>query len=46
MHTITLVRTQILTVAGDGVSTRIVEPVCDAQGHVVGSREADENDLV
>jgi hypothetical protein len=38
--------TQIITLGADGVSTRVAAPVLDSAGHVVGSREADESDLV
>lgn len=36
---------KIVTLAADGVSTRVAAPLLDAAGHVVGTREADECDL-
>ncbi|GBF93146.1 pyruvate kinase [Raphidocelis subcapitata] len=37
---------KILTLGADGVSTRVATAVLDSAGHVVGSREEDEADLV
>jgi hypothetical protein len=37
---------KILTLGADGVSTRVATAVLDSAGHVVGSVEEDEQDLV
>lgn len=37
---------KILTLGNDGVSTRVATAILNATGHVVGSREEDEQDLV
>lgn len=37
---------KIITLGADGVSTRVVAAVLDSAGHVIGSRDEDEHDLV
>jgi hypothetical protein len=37
---------KIVTIGADGVSTRVAAAVLDSAGHVIGSREEDESDLV